>query len=92
MPRRCAKRLKSLGCRTLEDAVIEDWLAVIYGREQGPDLIRAGRAARDWMCQPGVEGHNPAGFFFAAACGAKEPRRGRSPCPSGQRPSSIITG
>jgi hypothetical protein len=58
------KTLKSLGFGRAEDGVIEDWLAGIYGREQGPDLIRAGRAARDWMCQPGVRDKDPDGIFL----------------------------
>jgi HTH DNA binding domain len=30
-------------------AEAEDWLASVYGRDEDPALIRAGRAARDWM-------------------------------------------
>jgi HTH DNA binding domain len=33
--------------------------------ERGPVLIRAGRAARDWMNRPGVEPQNPDGVFLA---------------------------
>ena len=58
--------LKSLGCRTLDDAEIADWLGFIQALERGPVLIRAGRAARDWINRAGVEPHNPAGFFVAA--------------------------
>ena len=58
--------LQSLGCRVAEEAVLADWLAGVYLREKGPDLIRAGRAARDWMCQPGVKERDPAGPFLAA--------------------------
>src|SRR3954469_22100796 len=36
--------LQSLGCRVLPDAEIEDWRALVDA-EQGPMLIRAGRAA-----------------------------------------------
>lgn len=58
--------LRALGCRTLEDAEIADWLASIRTFERGPVLIRTGRAARDWLNRAGVEPHNPAGFFVAA--------------------------
>ncbi len=44
--------------------MIENWLAGIYGREQGPDLIRTGRAIIDWMCQPGVRDKDPEGVFL----------------------------
>jgi HTH DNA binding domain len=58
--------LRSLGCRTLEDADIGDWLASIRMLDRGPVLIRAGRAARDWTSYARIEPHNPAGFFLAA--------------------------
>jgi hypothetical protein len=58
------KTLKSLGFRRAEQDVIEDWLAGVHGREQGPDLIRAGRAVVDWMCQPGVRDRDPDGVFL----------------------------
>src|SRR5208282_5760989 len=42
--------LQSLGCPgPATDAEIEDWLTSIHIRQQGPPLIRAGRAARDWL-------------------------------------------
>jgi hypothetical protein len=58
--------LRSLGCRVPEDPEIADWLASVRMLERGPVLIRAGRAARDWMNRPVVEPQNPAGFFLAA--------------------------
>ena len=58
--------LKSLGCRTLDDAEIADWLGFIQALDRGPVLIRAGRAARDWINRAGVEPHAAAGFFVAA--------------------------
>ena len=58
--------LQSLGCGLPEDREITDWLASAHMLERGPLLIRAGRAARDWMNRPGVEPQNPAGFFLAA--------------------------
>jgi HTH DNA binding domain len=59
--------LRSLGCGTLDKAEIADWLGSIRALDRGPVLIRAGCAARDWLNRPGVEPHNPAGYF-AAAC------------------------
>jgi hypothetical protein len=57
----------SLGCRgALADTEIADWLATVQTIEHGPVLIRAGRAARDWMNRPGVEPRNPDGIFLAA--------------------------
>jgi HTH DNA binding domain len=58
--------LRSLGCRTLDDAEIADWLRFIDALDRGPVLIRAGRAARDWINRAGVEPYNSAGFFVAA--------------------------
>lgn len=58
--------LRSLGCRVPEDAEIAEWLASVRMLERGPVLIRAGRAARDWMNLPGMAEGNPAGFFLAA--------------------------
>ena len=57
--------LQSLGCRVLPDAEIEDWMALVDA-EQGPMLIRAGRAARDWMNRPGVTDRDLGGIFLAA--------------------------
>jgi hypothetical protein len=58
--------LQSLGCGRVEDGAIEDWLAGVYDRYRGPDLIRAGRAALDWLCQPGVRDRHPEGAFLGA--------------------------
>jgi HTH DNA binding domain len=60
------KTLRSLGCRMPEDAEIIDWLGLVEVLKEQPALIRAGRAARDWMNLAGVEPADPAGFFFAA--------------------------
>lgn len=57
--------LQSLGCRLLPDTEIHDWTAIVDG-EPGPLLIRAGRAARDWMNRPDLRPHNPGGMFLAA--------------------------
>jgi len=72
--------------------VIEDWLAGVYGREQGPDLIRAGRAARDWMCQPGVKDRDPDGVFLGVCLWHDRNRKAPIPLPFGQRRRLIITG
>ena len=58
--------LRSLGCRVPDEAEIADWLASVRMLERGPVLIRAGRAARDWMNRSGVEERNPDGLFLAA--------------------------
>jgi HTH DNA binding domain len=58
--------LQSLGCGLPEDREITDWLASVHMLERGPLLIRAGRAARDWINRPGIEQHNPASVFLAA--------------------------
>src|SRR6185312_10371571 len=62
---RVRETLQSLGCRVLPAAEIEDWTALVDA-EQGPRLIRAGCAARDWMNRPGVTDRDPGGIFLAA--------------------------
>ena len=73
--------LQSLGCRVTEDAEIDDWLASVRLLERGPGLIRAGRAARDWLNRPGIDPHNPAGFFLAACLWREKPARVPIPLP-----------
>jgi hypothetical protein len=69
------KTLQSLGCRVLPDAEISDWMALV-AEEQGPSLIRVGRAARDWQNRPGIERHDTGGIFLAACLWCeKKPRR-----------------
>lgn len=58
--------LKSIACGMPETGVVDDWLAGVYLRQKGPALIRSGRAAADWFCQPDVTDRDPAGFFLAA--------------------------
>jgi hypothetical protein len=60
------KALQSLGCSVPEETEMADWLASVRMLERGPVLIRAGRAARDWMLLPGVKERNPDAFFLAA--------------------------
>lgn len=62
--------LQSLGCRgAVADAEIGEWLVLVHVREQGPALIRAGHAARDWMNRPyAPEPLMPDGIFLAACC------------------------
>lgn len=59
--------LQSLGCRgAFTKAEAAEWLASVHIREQGPVLIRAGRAARDWMNRAASEPLSPDGIFMAA--------------------------
>jgi hypothetical protein len=58
--------VESLGSRSPEDAEIGEWLAWVHMQQQGPPLIRAGRAALEWMCLPGMKDRDPASFFLAA--------------------------
>ena len=60
------KTLESLLNSRISATAIEDWLAKVYLREQGPDLIRAGRAGLNWKFQPGVTERAPDGIFLAA--------------------------
>jgi hypothetical protein len=79
---------KSLGCRRLEQGVIEDWLAGVYGCEQGPDLIRAGRAALDWMCQSGVKDRDPDGMFLGVSLWCDRNRKALIPLPFWSAPEA----
>jgi hypothetical protein len=60
--------LQSLGYRgAFTDAEAEEWLNSVHIRDQGPVLIRAARAGRDWMNRPnGPEPLSPDGIFLAA--------------------------
>jgi hypothetical protein len=71
------KTLISLGYGSGEGGEIEDWLTWVGMLEQGPVLIRAARAARDWMSRPGVDERNADGAFLAACIWREE--RGRRP-------------
>jgi len=73
--------LRLLSCRPLDDAEIADWLGSIHALERGPVLIRAGRAARDWLNRPGVELYNPAGYFVAACLWREETAHRPVPLP-----------
>ena len=46
----------------------EEWLASLPAIGQGPALIRAGRAARDWMNRPATTKPLTADGIFLAAC------------------------
>ncbi len=68
--------LQSLGFRS--DAVTADvWLASVNARVEGPALIRAGRAARNWINRPG--GRDPLSLdgMLLAACLWREQGFGR---------------
>jgi hypothetical protein len=60
------KTLNSLGCGVPDEGIVEDWLDGIHTGQQGPLLIRAGRAAVDWMNQPGVKERGQDAIFLAA--------------------------
>ena len=75
------KTLKSLGYGHAEQDVIEDWLAGVYGHQQGPDLIRAGRAAVGWMCQPGIRDRDPDGAFLGICLWCDKNRTALIPLP-----------
>ena len=75
------KTLNSLGFGRAEHGVIEDWLAGVYGREQGPDLIRAGRAAVDWRGQSGVRDRDPDGVFLGICLWRDKNRNAPIPLP-----------
>jgi hypothetical protein len=59
-------------------AEAEDWLASVSGRDEGPALIRAGRAARDWMNRS--QSAVPLGLdaMFLGACYWRDKGFGRS--------------
>jgi hypothetical protein len=60
------KTLESVGSRIPEDAEIADWLISAQTLHEGPTLIRAGRAAVEWMNLTGVKEQSPDGVFLAA--------------------------
>ena len=71
--------LRSLGCGTLDKPEMADWLGSIRALDRGPVLIRAGRAARDWLLRSGVEPYSPAGYFVAACLWREETRTEADP-------------
>ena len=73
--------VESLCYRRVEDGVIEDWLAGVDGRNRGPDLIRVGRAAADWLCQPGVTDRDPEGVSLGACLWHDKNRTAPIPLP-----------
>jgi hypothetical protein len=58
--------IQSLGGHVPETPEIADFLASIRMLERGPALIRAGRAAREWMNLPGIDQRHPEGMFIGA--------------------------
>jgi hypothetical protein len=80
--------LKSLGCGRAAEEIVEDWLGGLYLRENGPDLIRAGRAARDWMAQPGVRDRDPDGMFLGACLWQQQNRDAPIPLPFWSAPET----
>jgi hypothetical protein len=71
------KTMISLGSGRAEDGEIEDWLTWIGMLEQGPVLIRAARAAREWTNRFDLNERNAEGVFLAACLWRQE--RGRRP-------------
>ena len=70
--------LQSLDCHgVVADVEIGDWLALVHVREQGPALIRAGHAARDWMNRPHAPEPLMLDGIFLAACLWREKGFGR---------------
>jgi hypothetical protein len=70
--------LQSLGYQgAFTDADADTWLASVHARDQGPALIRAGRAARDWLNRPGVSDLLGPDGLFLAACLWREAGFGR---------------
>jgi hypothetical protein len=70
--------LQFLGCAGAAGADIEDWLALVHRSEQGPVLIRAGRAARDWMNRPQTTKPLTQDGIFLAACLWRQGGNGRA--------------
>ena len=81
------ENLKTLKFAGPEDADIADWLASIRMLERGPDLILAGRAARDWMNLAGVKTRNPVGIFLAACLWHEKNARAPIPLPFWSAPA-----
>jgi hypothetical protein len=84
--------LRAISCGTLDKAEIADWLGVIRALDRGPVLIRAGApraiGSTDRLSSFIIRRR----ISWRRACGGRKPRTDRSPSPSGQRPSFIITG
>jgi HTH DNA binding domain len=73
--------LRSLGSLPPGNPAIDDWLNSIRQLEHGPILIRAGRAAREWLNRADVEPHNPAGLFVAACLWREKTAHAAIPLP-----------
>jgi hypothetical protein len=73
--------LKTLEFSGPDDAEIAEWLASIRVLERGPELIWAGRAARDWMNLAGVKDRSPIGIFLAACLWHEKNPRAPIPLP-----------
>lgn len=73
--------LKTLDFSGPDDTDMADWLASIRMLERGPDLILAGRAAREWMNLAGIKERNPDGIFVAACLWQEKNARAAIPLP-----------
>lgn len=73
--------LKTLDFSKPQDTDITDWLASMRMLSRGPELISAGRAARDWMNLAGIKDRNPVGVFLAACLWHEKNPRAPIPLP-----------
>lgn len=80
-PEALRNTLQSLDFGRPEDAEIEQWLNSIRMLEKGPDLICAGRAAREWMNLAGIKERNPDGIFLGACLWHEKNPRAPIPLP-----------
>jgi hypothetical protein len=71
---------EALQSRAPDDAEIADFQASIQ-LHRGPVLIRAGRAASEWMNLPGINQQSPNGVFIAACLWQESNRSAPIPLP-----------
>ena len=76
-----SEALHSLGYGKRDGAEIADWLDSIRLLERGPVLIRAGRAARDWLNRAAILPHDQAAYFVAACLWREKTAYGAIPLP-----------
>ena len=86
---RLRETLKTLGFSRPDDADIADWLASVRMLERGPDLILAGRAAREWMNLPRIKTRNPDGIFLADCLWHEKNPRAPIPLPFWSAPAQL---
>jgi hypothetical protein len=75
---------------TADDAAVDDWLAAMRQRDQGPALIRVGRGARDWVNRQVHTDPLALDGLFLAACLWRENGFGRDiPLPFWSAPTQL---